>query len=328
MPAAAEPACKKFPVTPWGYLPPRMRTMFVAGTQRTGGWLADAFAVDSASEVVLEEAAGMAAGVARLRDEVFDAVLISHEPPDLDALELLDALRAGGGEDQPLVVLGLMSEQEMSALCFEAGADAYVCVETATTRALIWTVARSIERRRLIAENRRLQQAEAHRRQLEHDEAHRLLRQQRAMLADPPAAGGTEDAEELPAEYSTACPALPAQLVDHYRELLRTYVIMGSGNLAAEMRQLVDLLASASVSAPQAMLLHLHVLEEMIHGLGNRSARHVMNRADMLILEMMVQLAEGYRQRLRRQLRPPQQLALPGFGDPTPAAFIPRGAGR
>ncbi|MDP6722178.1 MAG: hypothetical protein QGF59_26170, partial [Pirellulaceae bacterium] len=85
-------------------------------------------------------------------------------------------------------------------------------------------------------------------------------------------------------------------------------------NLAEEMRQLVELLASSQVTAHQAVLLHLDVLGEMIEGLGHRSARHVMNRADILILEMMVCLVEGYRTRLWEQLHPPQQQQLPGFG--------------
>ena len=61
----------------------------------------------------------------------------------------------------------------------EADADAYVCVNTTTTRTLIWQVARAMERHELIAENRRLQQTQQHRLQLEHDEATRLLQQQR-----------------------------------------------------------------------------------------------------------------------------------------------------
>src|SRR5437868_893791 len=120
-------------VVPEGMLPLRMRVLYITTYQRTGGWLAEAFAADSAVDVVLEEAVGLAAGLVRLRDEVFDAVLVSHEPGELDALELLSGLRAGGSE-QPLVVLGAQSEQEFSAPCYEVGADAYVCVNTVTTR--------------------------------------------------------------------------------------------------------------------------------------------------------------------------------------------------
>jgi hypothetical protein len=56
---------KTLPVTPWGHLPPRMRVLFITGPHRTGGWLAEAFASDSASDVHLEEAVGIAAGLSR-----------------------------------------------------------------------------------------------------------------------------------------------------------------------------------------------------------------------------------------------------------------------
>ncbi len=307
MASVVEESGNQLPSTPWGLLPPRMRTLFVAGTQRTGGWLADAFEADSATEVLLEEAVGMADGLHRLREDAFDAVLISHEEPDLNSLELLDGLRAGGGDEQPVVVLGTLSEQEMSALCYEAGADAYVCIQTTTIRSLIWTVSRAIERRRLVAENRRLQQGEAHRRQLEHREARQLLAQQREMVlgteaVDRPAG----ERQPLPGCADAPAPqrlakSLAEPLSARYRELLRTYVIMGSGNLAEEIKQLADVLASSQVTAQQAMLLHLDVLEEMVRGLGHRSARHVMNRAGLLILELMVCLGEGYRIRLWEQ---------------------------
>src|SRR5262245_57260750 len=97
---------------PFGSLPARMRVLYVTTPQRTGAWLAEAFAADSASEVLLEEACGTAAGMAQLRDQVYDAVLVSHEPVELDALDLVEGLRAGGGEE-PLIVLGGESAEDM-----------------------------------------------------------------------------------------------------------------------------------------------------------------------------------------------------------------------
>ncbi len=306
----------------WQRLPPRMRVLYISPREQTGDWLADAFAADSASKVVLEEAVGTAAGLVRLRDEVFDAVLVGHEPGELDALDLVEGYRAGGAEE-PIVVLGAQSEQEMAALCYEVGADGYVCVHT-TTRNLIWVVARAVERRQLVRENQRLTWGEQTRLQREHDEAACLLEQQRALLGDP---------DETPAEkrgtgpicakhpsgrsgkldLSPFSPLLPAELVAHHRELLRTYVIMGSGNLADELKRLAELLVAAGLTARQTMQLHLHVLEELVHGLGTRSARHVMTRADLLILEMLLHLADGYRHRYQERLYPPVQRVLPGF---------------
>ena len=69
-----------------------MRVLYITTYHRTGGWLAEAFAADSAVEVLLEESIGVTAGLA-LRDDVFDAVMVSHEPDELDALELIEGLR-------------------------------------------------------------------------------------------------------------------------------------------------------------------------------------------------------------------------------------------
>jgi DNA-binding NarL/FixJ family response regulator len=296
------------------WLPPTMRVLYITTRGRTGGWLAEAFAADSASQILLEEALGAAEGIARLRDEAFDAVLVSHEPDEFDALELIEGYRAGGA-NEPIVVLGSQSEQEMAALCYEVGADGYLCVHTTTTRNLIWVVARAIQRHHLLRENHRLSQAEQTRLQREHDETDRLLRQQRALLDD---LQNIRHAPPLPHHqplhnHLRPLPQLPPQLVDHYRELLRTYVIMGSGNLTHELKRLADLLVASGLSAQQSMHLHLQALEELVHGLGARSTRHVMTRAGLLALEVTLHLAEGYRQRYRERVHPPSQRTLPGF---------------
>jgi hypothetical protein len=296
---------------PWCGLPPRMRVLYIAAAVDAGGWLNEAFAADRASDVTLDEVAGSAAGFARLREERYDAVLVRHDPGVFDAL-------------------GAAGEHDLLALCYEAGADAYACVEATTTRALLWTIARSIEWRRLLRENRRLMQAERNRLRLEHNEAERLLDQQRALIRDlerlrssGPAADVTDneataavDAGHEPS-FKSIIPAeeltWPSTLAANYRELLRAYVIMGSGNLAREMGEFADSLAEAGVSAPQTVELHVRVLEEVVRGLGNRSARHVMSRADLLVLEVIVHLAEGYRRRLDELQQPLEQKLLPGF---------------
>lgn len=299
----------RLPSSAWRGLPPRMRVLYIATQGRTGGWLAEALAADSASQVVLEEAVGSVAAMARLRDETFDAVLVSHEPDELDALELIEGYRAGGAND-PIVVLGTQSEQETASLCYEVGADGYVCVHTATTRNLIWIVARAIQRHKLLSENHRLNVAEQIRLQREHDEAEHLLGEQRALLGDLEALRGNRRSQHTQASVEKF---LPSELIAHYRELLRTYVIMGTGNLAGELRRLAELLVSAGLTSRQTMQLHLHVLEELIRGLGERSARHVMTRADLLVMEVMIHLAEGYRRRYRQRVNPPVQQGLPGF---------------
>jgi len=295
-------------------LPHKIKALYIATRHRTGKWLADALAADSAAEVAIEEAVGSLAGIARLREETFDVVLISHEPGVLDALDLVEGYRAGGAEE-PIIVLGTQSEQEMAVLCYEVGADGYLCVHTATTRQLLWIVARAIQRHQLVRENQRLAQDQQARVQAEREEAERILRQQRAMLGQQDTAfdyrGGSAG---LPARLPPPC-QLPQQLVSHYRDLLRTYVIMGTGNLSLELKQLAEVLVSAGITAKELMHLHLYVLEELVRGLGTRSARHVMTRADLMVLELMLRLAEGYQTRYYQRIHPPSQQLLPGFAE-------------
>lgn len=333
------PATKTAPETPakrmvpkiWGQMPTRMKVLYVTTLHRTGGWLAEAFRNDCAAEVLLVETVGVTAGLSHLRDEVFDAVLVSHEPGVLDALDLVEGLRAGG-HDEPMILLGVAPSAQMSALAHEVGADAYCCVAETTTRSLLWTFARAIERCQLIREHRRLVQMEQQRLAHEHQEAERLLAEQRALIVELESLrdgrggvgengrGGdsledtTGTSPRLPLSltpFSTA--DLPEKLVAHYRELLRAYVVMGAGNLADEMSTLANLLTEADVSAQRTMQLHVHVLEELIGSLGNRSARHVMTRADLLVLEIMAHLADGYRRRYHDEHCPSRQLGLPGF---------------
>ncbi len=289
-----------------GSLPARMRVLYITTADRTGGWLAEALATEHAGQISLVEAHGVPAAIDRLRKDVFDALLISHDPYDLNALELVAGLRAGGAEE-PMIILGAQSIEDLLPAAFEVRADGYLCVHSTTIRAMVWAIAQAIERHQLLRENRRLLQAEHQRLQYDHVEAEHLLTQQRALISDLEQLGGHADSSVQTAGLSATALApagdpephapLPESLKSHYRELLRAYVIMGSGNLTHEMGALAQLLVASGVSAQQTMLLHLQVLEEMIRGLGSRSARHVMTRADLLALEVMVNLAEGYRQR-------------------------------
>ena len=207
---------------------------------------------------------------------------MGHAPGELDAVEFVEGLRAGGAEE-PIIILGAESEAEMSALCYEVGADAYLCLQTATTRTFLWTLARAVERHQLIGENRRLAQTERNRGQQEQGEAERLLAAQRVLVEN--------------CRRSDAAPnaALPDALRTHYRELLRAHVIMGSGNLSAEMAALAAGLAESDVLPVEILALHVEVVEELVRGLGSRSVRHVMTRADLLILELLADLAECQR---------------------------------
>ena len=124
----------------------------------------------------------------------------------------------------------------------------------------------------------------------EHDEADRLLGQQRGLLAGFESIQNSETARGQAASGSG--PSAPDQ---PYVELLRNYVIMGSGSMSDEIRSIAATWADNHVTAHQAMLRHVEALEKLLLGVSGRGARHLMTRADMLILELMLHLAEAYR---------------------------------
>ena len=265
---------------------PAARVLLAAPDQELGDHLADLLAEDDACELTLIEAIGAAEAMEALRSEPVAAVLVQHAP-GLEALELIDAIRAGHGDDLPILVLGDRSPGELEAVCYEAGAEGYLCTSSTSARALLWRVAKVIERSQLLGGHRRLTLDQHRRLSREHGEASDLLRQQRQLIS------GLEHVQTQPTESI----ALPPPLVEHYRELLRAHVIMGSGALGADLRLFCELLLQAGFGPAEAMSLHVSALEQLVQGLGGRSARHVMNRADLLVLELMMGLADCYRSR-------------------------------
>jgi hypothetical protein len=72
---------------------------------------------------------------------------------------------------------------------------------------------------------------------------------------------------------------------------------MGSGNLQREIAQLTSALLEMSASPRDVILLHTSAAEQQIRGLGAKGSRHILARADLLILEVLAQLSAGYRSR-------------------------------
>src|SRR5690242_2314800 len=168
-------------LAPWGTVPKSARVLYVTTSGEPADWLCELLAADNCMAVEVQEAIGVNAGLARLRHEAFDAVLVRHVPGELDALAFVEAHRASGADDAFLVI-GEQPEQTFCPLVYEVGADAYIRIDSAGPRQMIWVLARSIEWHRLVRENSRLAQCERQRLRLEHGEAERLLAQQRGIV--------------------------------------------------------------------------------------------------------------------------------------------------
>lgn len=250
-----------------------------------------------------------------LRDESFDCLLLRVNGPleasEDDPLSLARGIRAGGCGD-PVVVVTRIADDDTWRDALQLNVDLLVSTKGWESTALVPAIQRAVERGEMLRDNDRLAAADRRRLVRERDEAEYLLQQQHQILealeqrgrrgargTREPGPGTGEDFGEA-AQHQSAL--LPPELDAYYQELVRTYVIMGSGSLVTEIARLADLLAEAGLSPREVFDFHLLRVGRLVRGLGNRSTRHVMARADLLALELMIHLGECYQRRLHASL--------------------------
>lgn len=272
----------KFPTIPYGELPPLLRVLEISARGETSesdshNWLAECLANDSAMDIKLEPAT-LTSAMTLLRQEVFDVVIVHHLPGHVDAMAAIGPIRTSSPDCLAVVVVGDESASSMSALCLEATADAYFCRGETDVRTLLWGLARASERQRLLRECRSLQESVAQQKSRQHQEAIHQLRAQRSLLVEHFVATEQHD------------PHPPAWLTECFLELLRIYVVTGTGNLRDEVTQLAGRLELCEVTLAEALTAHTLAAEEMVLGLGNRPAWHILGRANLLAYELVMQM--------------------------------------
>lgn len=291
-------------------LPPRLRLLWVGPEEPS--WVSLTLQLDAQGcwEPRFRWVSTSHEALAVLRDESFDCVLLggnsaAADETRYDPLSLLSAIRASGCDDPVILVATHVDDRQWAEVC-QFDCEVLVTPRLWESVAMGPLLKRAIQRVELSRENHRLAFANHRRLLRERDEADHLLRQQRQIvseleaLAESTAQQRDHDSHSEPATnaaetgFTSPRHSLPPEINDHYHELLRTYVIMGSGNLGGEIANLAKLLAAAGLSPRQALELHLQRVETVVRGLGNRSTRHVMARADLLALELMIHLGEHY----------------------------------
>jgi hypothetical protein len=248
------------------------------------------------------------AALSRLREDQFDCLVVDvpaslgSPGDDNGPFGLIRAARTAGCTEPVVIVGRLLTDAEWQAAC-ACDCDVFVSPRGWESAALGGVVKRSLLRGALFRENRALTAANHRRLLRERDESEQLLAHQRQLIAElealphplrqPAARGGERFASILARDQEpmTAKDNPSDAFVPNYASLLRSYVLMGSGSLAGEIAEMADRLVAAHVPPHEALQLHLGCVESLVKGLGNRSARHVMARADLLAVEMMTHLA-------------------------------------
>tara|TARA_R110002111_G_scaffold258083_1_gene326841 strand:+ start:77947 stop:78978 length:1032 start_codon:yes stop_codon:yes gene_type:complete len=291
-------------------IPPHCKMLFV--NDRRPDWVGLALRLDSMScpEPRFEWVSTSEEALTLLRNDNYDCLLIGVESETKSTqLELLNAIRVSGCHDPVVLVLAAPDDQVVLAGC-EYQAEVLISTAMWESPALLSTMKRAMLIHKLSEDNHRLL-VENHRRLIrERDEAERLLKQQRSMVEELQTLAYPDEFEESASDLmldrspnrndsrlTNQEYQIPLEVQDYYHELLRTYVIMGSGSLKEEILQIAELLAAANLTPGQVLEFHLECVEVIVRGLGNRSSRHVMSRADLLALEIMVHLGECYLKR-------------------------------
>lgn len=279
-------------------LPTRMRLLCVSAEEPSWTLLALLLDRHGCREPQFRWCATSALALAALRDETFDCTIVCDVDGGFRVHAFLDALTADGGAE-PVLIVGPPGDDEwLTAL----GACACEVLCTAAgwhSAALPAWIARTIDRAHLARENMRLSGADHRRTLRERDEVDQLLEQQRRILHAHAASDAAIGVLRRSRDEESG--DLPADVIRIYQELLRTYVMMGSGGLSGEIRKLAQLLVLSGLGPGAALQVHLERVAELIRGLGTRSSRHVMSRADLLAMELMIELGDCYRQKSERQ---------------------------
>lgn len=218
--------------------------------------------------------------------ESFDCVVLADldrtPPQDTPTnLLLLEAIQAAGCDD-PLVLVVPRTDDSLWLKSCSLDVELFPSKQPWQSHALVPVIHRAVRRNQLSREQHRLSLVSKQREHRDRDEAGELLNHLHRILG-----------RDCETHETTA--AIPEGFREDYRELLRAYVIMGTGNLADQIAGQARRLAAVDFSPREALAVHVESLETLIAGLGNRSTRHVMARSDLMALELVVQLGDCYR---------------------------------
>lgn len=228
-----------------------------------------------------------------LRREIFDSVIIVTDELETEdgfdwgtIFALVDAIRAGG-HDEPMLIVAPQVSDEQFAQFSRLDCDILCSKQSWNSQALVPLTLRMVHRSHALQSTQQLKSS--HRRQLsrEKTEAERQLTEQQRMIQDVRLMGHRANSLE-------PGPPVSDELRRYYGTLLRTHGMMGEGSLSVEVSQLAKILCQSGVDPGDALEMHLQEIEKLISRAGNRSSRHLVSRADLLAIELLLYMGQFF----------------------------------
>lgn len=229
-----------------------------------------------------------------LRHQMFDCLLIAARSSGgrcsfdvAEALRLAEAMRSSG-QDEPVLVLTETLPDEQWERFIQFDCEVVITDRLWDSPTLVPLVIRAVRGVALARAYRQLQGSHHRRVTQERSEADEFLKQQKQILCDTALLtnpGGDRN-------ESATTPILRTEIRGYYQQLLRTFVMMGSGSLSTDIRSLAQLLVQSGHTPRSVFALHVAEIETLTLGLGHRSARHAVARGDLLALELLLCVGE------------------------------------
>lgn len=205
--------------------------------------------------------------------------------PSVDLSKLPAALRTGGCEDPILVLTDRVDDVWLAEM---ADADCELLMTRVGWRspALAPWIRGTIERHNSIRE---LQELSAEGRQLRARETNASQRQLEHRRDLCRRLRGRADLGQL-------APAAEALDFTAYSEVLQAILLTDFVRQEGSVKLLAGQLSAAGWSVADVLQMHVDAVAQLLRGLGGRSAGHVLERADLIALELFARLAEHGRQ--------------------------------
>ena len=261
------------------------RLMLVGADETTATEITALYRAANRSQPGLQLFVTASAALERLAEEAFDCIVVINaagelRPRGIDALGFCTAVRAAGSTEAVLVLSVSATDALWKTAC-ETEVELYVGPALWRSNTLLQLIDRAIQQRTATRQTQRQISADRQDLDRKREDCAELIRHQRQLIH------GT-----LANQLGSLDGVLPPELPLIYRELLRTYVMTGTSSFATEMSKLAHTFALAHLTPRQVLQLHLDQLELLVKGIGQRSARHIIDRANIMCLELLLLLCE------------------------------------
>jgi DNA-binding NarL/FixJ family response regulator len=267
--------------------PTELHLLYVRGPRSPADWLSRALDDCAPYRVRVVETPSLMLALEQLRTEVFDVVLLDCDTTARAPADVLQAIRCSANEHQAVLILGDDDDRRSAAAYLDEGASGYLSLRLTTPHELLWQVTLAAERGRLLAENQQLRAWQRRQEAHEQQETLKLLDEQQAIFRY-----GAPRCDYRGLSDSATESGRSARLAGRYRELLQAYVVMGRGQLTAEVERFAAELPRDGLPLSQLLDGFTEALRGLVRDRGGRSARHVYDRGNLLLLELLLKWAD------------------------------------